>query len=45
MLQNEKLILITGSTGTQGGAATRSRLKNGWKVRVQRSERGHGQFA
>lgn len=33
MAKNDKVILVTGSTGTQGGAVTRCLLKNGWKVR------------
>lgn len=29
-----KIILVTGATGQQGGAATRHLLKNGWQVRA-----------
>ena len=31
---NEKTILVTGATGQQGGAVTRSLLNDGWKVRL-----------
>lgn len=29
-----KIILVTGATGNQGGAAVRHLLKDGWKVRA-----------
>src|SRR4051812_1587525 len=31
---NEKLIVVAGATGQQGGAVARHLLKNGWKVRA-----------
>lgn len=33
MDKTEKIILVTGATGQQGGAVARHLLKNGWKVR------------
>ena len=30
----EKVILVTGATGKQGGAAARHLIKNGWQVRA-----------
>jgi uncharacterized protein YbjT (DUF2867 family) len=34
MEKNTKVILVTGATGKQGGAAVRHLLKDGWKVRA-----------
>lgn len=34
MSDNEKIILVTGATGTQGGAVARNLLDKGWKVRA-----------
>jgi uncharacterized protein YbjT (DUF2867 family) len=34
MDKKEKIILVTGATGQQGGAAARQLLKDGWKVRA-----------
>lgn len=33
-MANDKLILVTGATGHQGGAVARQLLQNGWKVRA-----------
>jgi len=33
-MAQEKIILVTGATGQQGGAVARHLLKNGWKVRA-----------
>jgi uncharacterized protein YbjT (DUF2867 family) len=34
MNKKDKIILVTGATGKQGGAVTRSLLKKGWRVRA-----------
>lgn len=34
MEKKDKTILVTGSTGQQGGAVARHLLKDGWKVRA-----------
>ena len=34
MLENERTVLVTGATGTQGGAVARNLLDRGWKVRA-----------
>ena len=34
MEKKEKIILVTGSTGQQGGTVARNLLKDGWKVRA-----------
>jgi uncharacterized protein YbjT (DUF2867 family) len=34
MNKQDKIILVTGATGQQGGAATRHLLQNGWQVRA-----------
>ncbi len=34
MVNKNKIILVTGATGTQGGATTRHLLANGWQVRA-----------
>lgn len=31
---NNRIILVSGATGNQGGAVTKSLLKNGWRVRA-----------
>ena len=34
MEKKEKVILVTGATGQQGGSVARHLLKDGWKVRA-----------
>ena len=34
MSDNDKIILVAGATGQQGGAVARNLLKDGWKVRA-----------
>ncbi len=34
MDKRDKVVLVTGSTGTQGGAVARQLLANGWNVRA-----------
>ena len=33
-MANDKLVLITGATGQQGGATARELLAKGWKLRA-----------
>lgn len=40
LLQSEKIILVTGATGRQGGAVARSLLEKGWTVRAFCRNRG-----